>query len=961
MFHKKAPFKGRNVSEVKKNLKQNKIVFKKDIDPQVKEWIIKMLNILPKKRPKVSEVLKCPLFDEISQELKIQRNISKNLNSQPSLKNETKENSKIGIYSNEKKNKIGFQSENMKKQNLFNKKIDQTKKNNLIGSNKSKVTNLLNGNSKIFHSLKKNGIKMTQSKNIGTGEKTKLKIGNNKKIGVFGKNKSTSRIITGIKTQNLGSKKFYQKGNYEKLSGKSFKKKNVASGNNSKLNMSLSNNQKSKLSKAQSSTTSDLKVNNTKKMRKNLVRFNTFGEKGVLGKFEDQMTFKKEQISPQSFKKKGVPDTIKETVIYESGHNISKFGQPKPFISSFDRANKNKSQESGWPNSKVLGQSNHIKSTSSNSQTTDFLKKIKKVPLSSKKNQFGTLTNKNKAFRSINAAKSPLRNVKTSANPILSVTSPHPKQSSEVNQTQNSGLTRKLNLRNPKPFAKLKHKFNPGAGSAGSHVKNATMRSSKFNRKIHSKSVYSDKIVRTPNNFSFHKFMKNKVGSLRKNIVAEVKPKSKSLLGSIPLQNANRRFPQTLKINNQTSTGNGKKNVNNTSLLEKTKINRPLVKNPVSPNSHVYFSSFQRNNKASSNKNNFSLTMVRSSNQTNISDQSKTLKKLSNENSPKNEKKESKNSDIINRSKNISSSAVQGKNLKNIISTGGFSSKNLKTIFKSQDRRRFQLNNNSKNKSHSAMNQPSFKPFNQKLTAFGNSNSSKIQKIFKPNKNNLLKPNQNPGLKTHTQKNLLTNFRSEKTSPIKTKTRTKLSDLQRGLRIGKPISQQTPSQPETAQSSFHSNYVSHQPSRSQHQVINWIKPHTPKNLDSSKSRLKTLKVSESQKFQVLKPRKPMNSKTQFKSMSPSSSNMRRILSNQTGYLSFAGQSNDVKKMHFFQPKIINKVTKGSYSSKNGSHTKLKGGVDLKVNKGKMQKLTNNALANVHSKSHMQKQIKAYQF
>ena len=69
MFHKKAPFRGNDTETVKKNIKRNKIVFRKDINSEIRRITIKMLNMYPKHRPTVSEVLEDPFFTNIRQKI----------------------------------------------------------------------------------------------------------------------------------------------------------------------------------------------------------------------------------------------------------------------------------------------------------------------------------------------------------------------------------------------------------------------------------------------------------------------------------------------------------------------------------------------------------------------------------------------------------------------------------------------------------------------------------------------------------------------------------------------------------------------------------------------------------------------------------------------------------------------------------------------------------------------------
>ena len=58
MIHKKAPFRGRRMGDVKLKIKKNKIIFKDDLEPEIKKLILQMLQVDPKKRPKVADILK---------------------------------------------------------------------------------------------------------------------------------------------------------------------------------------------------------------------------------------------------------------------------------------------------------------------------------------------------------------------------------------------------------------------------------------------------------------------------------------------------------------------------------------------------------------------------------------------------------------------------------------------------------------------------------------------------------------------------------------------------------------------------------------------------------------------------------------------------------------------------------------------------------------------------------------
>jgi hypothetical protein len=50
------------MEDVKKRIKENKVIFKKDVDPEIREIIICMLQMAPKKRPTVQQVLNLPFI-----------------------------------------------------------------------------------------------------------------------------------------------------------------------------------------------------------------------------------------------------------------------------------------------------------------------------------------------------------------------------------------------------------------------------------------------------------------------------------------------------------------------------------------------------------------------------------------------------------------------------------------------------------------------------------------------------------------------------------------------------------------------------------------------------------------------------------------------------------------------------------------------------------------------------------
>ena len=62
MFHNKAPFPGKNMKEVELKLKEKNIKFKSKLNPEVTKWIIKMLQLYPKDRPSIKDVLNDSFF-----------------------------------------------------------------------------------------------------------------------------------------------------------------------------------------------------------------------------------------------------------------------------------------------------------------------------------------------------------------------------------------------------------------------------------------------------------------------------------------------------------------------------------------------------------------------------------------------------------------------------------------------------------------------------------------------------------------------------------------------------------------------------------------------------------------------------------------------------------------------------------------------------------------------------------
>ena len=57
------------MGDVKQKIKQRKINFKKDIEVEIKELILNMLQVDPRKRPNVSDILKIPFIQNFNQRI----------------------------------------------------------------------------------------------------------------------------------------------------------------------------------------------------------------------------------------------------------------------------------------------------------------------------------------------------------------------------------------------------------------------------------------------------------------------------------------------------------------------------------------------------------------------------------------------------------------------------------------------------------------------------------------------------------------------------------------------------------------------------------------------------------------------------------------------------------------------------------------------------------------------------
>lgn len=65
MFHKRAPFRGRKVQDVKNKIRKFQIEFKKGFKNEWKEIILNMLQKDPKKRPQVKDIMNIPFIRNI--------------------------------------------------------------------------------------------------------------------------------------------------------------------------------------------------------------------------------------------------------------------------------------------------------------------------------------------------------------------------------------------------------------------------------------------------------------------------------------------------------------------------------------------------------------------------------------------------------------------------------------------------------------------------------------------------------------------------------------------------------------------------------------------------------------------------------------------------------------------------------------------------------------------------------
>lgn len=129
LFHSKAPFKGRRVEDVKSKIKIGKIVFRRDLETPIRDMIKEMLQIDPKKRPHVSEILKAPFIQEVKAKLDAD---FFDLQNKP-LNNEANSRFKPQVLPNFN----NFNPTSFLKKEKLNKKVD--KPNNLTATNFSSI------------------------------------------------------------------------------------------------------------------------------------------------------------------------------------------------------------------------------------------------------------------------------------------------------------------------------------------------------------------------------------------------------------------------------------------------------------------------------------------------------------------------------------------------------------------------------------------------------------------------------------------------------------------------------------------------------------------------------------------------------------------------------------------------------------------------------------------------------
>lgn len=69
LFHGNAPFRGNRMDAILEQITQNRILFKKNVDPEIKDLIVKILKFYPQDRPTIEQIFEHPLMVGLSDSL----------------------------------------------------------------------------------------------------------------------------------------------------------------------------------------------------------------------------------------------------------------------------------------------------------------------------------------------------------------------------------------------------------------------------------------------------------------------------------------------------------------------------------------------------------------------------------------------------------------------------------------------------------------------------------------------------------------------------------------------------------------------------------------------------------------------------------------------------------------------------------------------------------------------------
>ena len=69
LFHGNAPFRGNRMETILEQITQNRILFKKNVDPEIKDLIVKILKFYPQDRPGIDQIFEHPLMVGLSESL----------------------------------------------------------------------------------------------------------------------------------------------------------------------------------------------------------------------------------------------------------------------------------------------------------------------------------------------------------------------------------------------------------------------------------------------------------------------------------------------------------------------------------------------------------------------------------------------------------------------------------------------------------------------------------------------------------------------------------------------------------------------------------------------------------------------------------------------------------------------------------------------------------------------------